>query len=225
MTTVLVCDATHDNVARLPHGMAAGYATGTGTHIRWTAADWAAHPGAVRICQNPAASDPTADVLDVEQGAATPATAPGWVKRARAAYDAAARPGQRKPAIYASRSRITEVCNALTAGGVTSGVGLWIADWGKTQAQAEAEVAAAAGPYPVIGVQFRNAGQYDMSVFSQAWLQEVSVTAPARPPAPPGQWKSPAEWTWKEPVVIAARGLDGELHMFALTKGEWVKVL
>jgi hypothetical protein len=43
---------------------------------------FAAHPGAVRIDQDPAASDPTADVLDIEAGAATPASAPGWVRRA-----------------------------------------------------------------------------------------------------------------------------------------------
>ena len=226
MTTVLVCDATHDNISHLPHGQAAGYSTGTGSHIRWTAADWAAHPGAVRIDQDPQASDPAADVLDVEQGAASPGNCPGWVRRARVSYNSATRPGQRRPAIYASRSQVTAVCNALVAGGVTSGVGLWVADWGRTRAQAEAEVNAASGPFPVIGVQYANAGLYDMSVFSAAWLKEVSaVTAPAKPPVPPGQWKNPDEWTWKEPVIVAAQGLDGKFHMFALTGGAWHKVL
>ena len=92
VTPVLVFDATHDNIGALPAGaQVAGYTTGTGTHIRWTAADFAAHPGAVRIDQDPAASDPTADVLDIEAGAATPASAPGWVRRAWPA--ARARPG------------------------------------------------------------------------------------------------------------------------------------
>jgi hypothetical protein len=223
MTTVQVFDATHDNVGHLPAGRAAGYSTGTGTHIKWTAADWAAHPGAVRIDQDPAASDPTADVLDVEAGAATPASAPGWAMRAAADYARAARPGQRRPAIYMSRSQVTAVCNALAAGGVTSGVGLWIADWGRTRAQAEAEVGAASGPYPVIGVQYANAGLYDVSVFSEAWLKETSVTHPAAPPVPPGPWNDPAAWNWTD-VAIVGVGLDGRFHLFHLEGGTWVKI-
>jgi hypothetical protein len=223
MTTVQVFDATHDNVSHLPAGRAAGYSTGTGTHIKWTAADWAAHPGAVRIDQDPAASDPTADVLDVEAGAATPASAPGWAMRAAADYARAARPGQRRPAIYMSRSQVTAVCNALAAGGVTSGVGLWVADWNKTRAQAEAEVAAASGPYPVIGVQYANSGLYDVSVFSEAWLKETSVTHPAAPPVPPGPWNDPDAWNWTD-VAIVGVGLDGRFHLFHLEGGTWVKI-
>ncbi len=33
-----------------------------------------------------------------------------------------ARPGQRSPAVYMSQSRVTEVVNALTVGGISSGV-------------------------------------------------------------------------------------------------------
>jgi len=171
VTPVLVFDATHDNIGALPEGaQVAGYTTGTGTHIRWTAADFAAHPGAVRIDQDPAASDPTADILDIEAGAATPASAPGWVRRALASRASQARPGQRSPAVYMSQSGVTEVVNALVAGGISSGVGLWIAHFGLTQAQATAMVLNASGPFPVIGVQFRNAPAFDVSVFSSDWL-------------------------------------------------------
>jgi peptidoglycan hydrolase-like protein with peptidoglycan-binding domain len=171
VTPVLVFDATHDNIGALPKGaQVAGYTTGTGTLIRWTAADFAAHPGAVRIDQDPAASDPTADVLDIEAGAATPASAPGWVTRALASRTSQARPGQRSPAVYMSQSRVTEVVNALTAGGIGSGVGLWIAHFGLTQAQATAMVLNASGPFPVIGVQFRTTPVFDVSVFSSDWL-------------------------------------------------------
>jgi peptidoglycan hydrolase-like protein with peptidoglycan-binding domain len=180
--TVLVFDATHDNIAELPDGVqVAGYTTGIGTHIRWTDADFAAHPGAVRIDQDPAASDPTADVLDIEAGAATPASAPGWVKRALASRGGKARPGQRSPAVYMSQSRVTEVVNALTAGGISSGAGLWIAHFGLTQEQATQMVVNANGPFPVIGVQFRNTPAFDVSVFSSDWLaaggQQSSVPA------------------------------------------------
>ena len=171
VTPVLVFDATHDNIGALPKGaQVAGYTTGTGTHIRWTDADFAAHPGAVRIDQDPAASDPTADVLDIEAGAATPASAPGWVKRALASRTSQARPGQRSPAVYMSQSGVTEVVNALVAGGISSGVGLWIANFSLTQAQATQMVLSASGPFPVIAVQFRNTPAFDVSVFSSDWL-------------------------------------------------------
>jgi len=186
LTPVLVYDATHDNIGVLPAGaQVAGYTTGTGPHVRWTAADFAAHPGAVRIDQDPAASDPTADVLDIEAGAATPASAPGWVTRAQASLASNARPGQRSPAVYMSQSQVTTVVNALTAGGVSSGVGLWIAHFGLTQAQATQMVMTASGPFPVIGVQFHNTPTFDVSVFSSDWL----ATGGQQPPLVPA-WET-----------------------------------
>src|SRR5215468_448871 len=109
-------DATHANIGKLPRGQAAGYTTGS-ADIRWTAADWAAHPGAVRIDQDWQAADPSADVLDVETGAATPAEVPGWFAQAKGDFAKAVRPGQRWPAIYVNQSNITAVANALTKGG------------------------------------------------------------------------------------------------------------
>ena len=98
MAVVAGFDAIHANIGHLPRGaQAAGYTTGS-SDIRWVAADWAAHKGAVRICQD-SGSDHTADVLDVESGAATNVDAAMWVPRAQAAYKAAARDGQRKPAV------------------------------------------------------------------------------------------------------------------------------
>jgi hypothetical protein len=47
-----------------------------------------------------------------------------------------------------SRSRVTEVVNALVVGGVRSGVGLWVAHWGMSRSQAEAEVRNAGDPFP-----------------------------------------------------------------------------
>src|SRR6266568_8564758 len=46
VTPVLVFDATHDNIGALPKGaQVAGYTTGTGPDIRWTAADFCCAPG------------------------------------------------------------------------------------------------------------------------------------------------------------------------------------
>jgi hypothetical protein len=170
-------DATHENIAHLPKGaQAAGYSTGSAI-IRWTPADWAAHPGAIRIDQDPAASDPTADVLDVENGAATVTDCPGWVIRATRGFHSAARPGQRWPAIYVNGSNIHPVANALAAAKLT-GVGLWLASWGTAEAQAIAEVNSAGGPYPLIGIQFASGGFYDTDVWSAEWLAQVSTAGP-----------------------------------------------
>jgi hypothetical protein len=171
-------DCIRANIGRAPAGLLAGYATGS-SDICWTAADWAAHPGAVRIDQDPAASDDTADVLDVESGAATLADVPGWSKRALASYRGRKRPGQRSPIVYCSQVNVTPVANVLTGAGLADGsVGLFIANWNLSQVQAVAEVLAASGPFPVHGLQFQNAGSFDIDVFSSAWLDARS--GPAR---------------------------------------------
>lgn len=225
MTVVVVRDATHDNIGHLPPGRAAGYTTGS-SGVRWTAADSKAHPGWVRIDQDAAASDPTADILDVERGAATSADCPVWAKRALADFHSAKRPGQRRPAIYCSRSSVTDVVNHLTAGGVHSGVGLWIAEWNNSITQATAEVNGTSGPFPVIGRQYFNAGLFDVSVFSVNWLKEVSMSTPPKPvvPVPPGQWKDPSFWEWDD-AFQCGTGKDGKFHMFHLIDGQWVKVV
>jgi peptidoglycan hydrolase-like protein with peptidoglycan-binding domain len=179
MPVVIVYDAIHGNISHLPAGhQAAGYTTGSGG-IMWTAADWKSHPGAVRICQNSTASDHTADILDVESGAATVAECASWAKAALASYRSATRPGQRSPAIYMNQSTVTPVASALTAARVT-GIGLWIAHWNNAEAADAAQVLAGSGPYPVIGIQYTDAGPYDISVFSASWLTAVSG-APAHP--------------------------------------------
>lgn len=225
ITTVLGYDAIHTNVAKLPKGQAAGYMTGSGS-VPWTTTDWANHPGAIRIDQSPVltALDETADVLDVERGAATLATVGPWVKAASLNFTKGIRPGQRTPAIYCSRSMVTQIANILIAAGISGGVGLWIADWNNNQAQATSEVANASGPFPIIGRQFLNAGLYDISVFSVPWLNKVSKAPGVKPSLPPGQWNNAAAWTWAE-VVEFGIGLDKKLHAFAFDGKGWTKVL
>jgi len=185
-------DVTHANLPHAPAGQLAGYATGVGADVRWTAADWAAHPGAIRIAQSPVlATDEAAlaDVLDVESMAATLSDCAPWARDAQASFAARRRPGQRRPAIYFSAFNVHNVVNALIGGGVTSGVGLWVANWSLGEAQAVADVLNGAGPFPVIGVQFRNDGAYDVDIWSAAWLADVSQPAAPVPPSPvPPSW-------------------------------------
>jgi hypothetical protein len=176
MSITLAYDVTAADYPSVPAGQRCGYTTGSGD-IVWTAPMWATNPGAVRIDQDVAASDGTADILDVEGGAATFADCPGWVKRARASFAVNTRPGQRQPAIYFSASNAANVANALLAGGVTGDVGLWIADWNLSEAAAIVAVTLAAGPFPIVGIQFSDlggGGSYDLDVFSQQWLAKQS---------------------------------------------------
>jgi hypothetical protein len=169
----IVHDAIAANISSLPAGPAAGYTTGS-SDIVWTAEDFKNHPGAVRIDQDPNASDPTADVLDVEGGAATPADAPKWVSAARKDIGGQVRPGQRTlPLIYSSQDNVTNVVNALIGSGIVHNVGLFVADFSLTQAEAEAMVTSAGGPFPVKAVQFASNSQYDTSVFNSGWLTSV----------------------------------------------------
>lgn len=168
-------DAIRVNIGHLPHGQHAGYTTGGGD-IQWLDADWAADPKAVRICQDAGATDSTADVLDIERGAATLADIPLWVPRATVSYKAVARSGQRKPSIYTSASNVTAVANVLKEAKLSAF--LWMADWNLDDAQANADVKDATGFFPMIGVQWRSGTFYDTDVFSYGWLHEVSAVQP-----------------------------------------------
>jgi Putative peptidoglycan binding domain len=191
-------DAIRTSIPSLPKGaqVYAGYSTGFGD-IPWSEQDFAQHATALgpclRIDQDPAASDPTADYLDVERGAATFGDCAWWAKRALADFKSGRRPGQRPPAIYMSASNVTTVVNALISGGVTSGVGLVVANWSIGEAQAVHDVLAAAGPFPVVGVQWADPGPYDANVFSREWLARQSgKPAPPHPkPEPPPLPKPP----------------------------------
>jgi hypothetical protein len=171
-------DCTGENIAHLPAGVKypAGYTTG-GSLIEWTAADWVKYPDAVRICQDAGATDGTADVLDIESGAATIADAPGWYDRAKTAFTASTRPGQRQPAFYVALGNVTPLVNGLVAAGVTSGPCLWVAHWDITQAQAAADITDT-GPYPIVAYQFTSDQAYDIDLWLESWLTDQSKAAP-----------------------------------------------
>jgi hypothetical protein len=219
ITVVSGWDATSEYLSQAPStGQAAGYITGS-AGIVWTAAQRAEYPGFVQIDQSPdiTASDQLADVFDYESEAVTLVDLPTLVANAQAGYYAGTRPGQRWPAVYCDQSNLTPVANALEAAGLTN-VPIWLAYYGLTQAQAMSLIQEASGPYPIIGVQYNDAGAYDQDEFSQDWLNTVSAT----PTVPPGQWNNPDEWTWAQ-VMIVGVGLNGTLYSFSydVNTGEW----
>jgi hypothetical protein len=168
----VVYDATHANIGSLPDKATyAGYVTGT-SDVVWTDADFKAHPDAIRIDQTPVGTpwDALADGDDYERGAVTLGELPVRAKLRMHAFNSNARPGQRRPFVYASASNLTPVANALVAGGVTSGVGLWVAHWTGSFVDGINAVRTASGPFPIIGFQLENAGPFDVSVFATAYL-------------------------------------------------------
>lgn len=220
MTIQQVYDAIHDNVSKLPPGnWGAGYTTGT-PDIRWTDADWAKFPRAVRICQD-SGSDDTADVLDIENGAATDEDAAAWYPRARDAFLAGKRPGQRHPALYRSAAFVTGLVNTLIAHGITSGPSLFPANWGEADAAVRAEIAKAGGPFPVIGVQNHNFNSDDESLIAESWLTAVSsrpfFTHTTNGTDTIGQisasrgYQDPLNWVAEQERIsrVSARGLVG----------------
>jgi hypothetical protein len=213
----VVADVTGAQYPAAPAGITkALYVTGS-AGVPATASQLAANPGCVRIAQSPVLSideASLADVLDQESGAATLADCAPWAKAAIAAFKAVKRPGQREPLIYMSASGVSDVVNALVKGGVTSGVGLWVANWDLTQVDAISAVVSAAGPFPIHAVQYHNAGGYDLSVFSTAWLTTRASVAKPKPAVPPGQWLNGAAWTWDGPVVMTGLGTDSKMHMW-----------
>lgn len=224
-------DCIRTNIGSLPKGaaMVAGYSTGDGD-VPWGAADWAAHPHALRICQDHALSDHTADYGDIEQFAGVNSAAPGFYTAALAAYKAGTRPGQRWPGFYTSASNVTPLANTLVAAGIHSGPRLIIANWNLSDAQARADLAAAmallaAGgpdPFPIVGYQFADPGPYDIDVWSTAWLDAVSQ-APHPPPPPPRIIPTPAQLArayqeGRAPSQMGKLFIDGAWYAVELIK-------
>lgn len=188
MDLVKVIDCTGgalSGVTPIPGTLMAGYTTGSGD-VPWTTAQFTAHPGAIRINQSPrgADADSTADVYDIEPQAGTIDSIPAWVNQAWTSYQTGKRPGQRTPCLYLNRSELTPAVNQLNAAGITSGVSIWLAA-PMTEQAATQVLNTAGGPFPVVGVQYAFFDAFDVSLFSAAWVNNVSK-APAATPAGPG---------------------------------------
>lgn len=169
LATIQGFDVTAANYdARPTAGQIALYVTGTSAIVA-TAAMLDDNPSAITI--NQSGGSVVADIYDVESGAVTLAELPGLINQARLARLTGN--GRRNPGVYCSEDNVTPVVNALTAAKL-SGVPLWIADYNYTSAQAVSELQSSSGPYPVIGYQYHDAGNYDEDVWLESWVSEVS---------------------------------------------------
>jgi hypothetical protein len=233
MSFTVAYDVTAENYGKQPVGETMLYVTGSASVVA-TPEMRAAHPDAVLIDQTPSNTSPdavewndTADVDDYENGAVTLAELAPRAHARIASFQLGKRNGQREPLVYMSASNVTSVVNALVAGGISSGVGLFVAHWGLTNAQAASELAAASGPFPVQAIQFEDEGAFDVSLVDSTWLSNRSgAKKPAADVAvPPGQWAGGGTWTWTE-AAVSGTGLDGKLHSFSMGSGknQWVKL-
>lgn len=147
----------YDSIAveALPAGadLYAGYDDG-----HWPDADAiaAAHPGVpvVRVTVDP--GDDEGQVLDVENGDATPGQAPPWVIRRRAAGV--------EPTVYCSASALPGVRQAFTNAALAE-PHWWVADWTEN----EAATAALLAQPGVVAVQYHSGPGYDVSAVADYW--------------------------------------------------------
>lgn len=227
LTTVYDCMGSKLASLTIPPGvLMAGYITGSG-EVPWTAAQFAQHPTAIRIDQSPIDTpfDETADMIDVEPQAGTIADVPGWVHGAWTSYRTARRPGQRTPTVYVEQSEETPVANTLNASGITSGVNLFLSEPMPEHAAIQI-LTNAGGPFPIVGVQYEFSTDYDVSLVSTGWLNNVSAAAPHPAPKPGTQegWRFCSKcqglfWGPGESRSVCPRGAqhDGsQSHIFAL---------
>lgn len=134
--------------------MVAGYDDGI---YAWTTAGWGRFPNAVKVEIAISASHNFGHVLDVENGDATPAQAPGWVRMRMAA-------GVLRPTLYVNRSAwatVASYCAGLP-------VDWWVATLDGTKT-----VTPPPGVIYPIAIQWANSnisgGHYDLSVVASSW--------------------------------------------------------
>lgn|SRR5437763_1090978 len=145
----------HDSVtaADIPAnaGIVGGYVNGT---YAWSAADWARFPAAIKVRIATRGYIDDGHVLDVENGAAAAADAPGWVKMRRAAGV--------DPTVYCSASQLGTVQAAFTAAGVPQ-PHYWVAHYDNVAAVPAGCVAKQYIDPPTSG------GHFDLSAVADYW--------------------------------------------------------
>lgn len=204
MTTRLMGDAIHANVAALPPGLplVAGYDTGT-PEIAWTAQDWARFPDAVHVIIDQALGDtPSAEahayVFDVETGAFPPGQAAALLDASTAA----------RPAVYVNQSNIVATVQAALASRRWHG-DTWLAlpGWQPGQPWPPAVVQAIEAGARIVAVQNQlgaGGGLYDLSVVLDPYW-------PALPPEEATMIKAALYADGR--IIIALTGTDSQVYV------------
>jgi len=222
MSFITAADAEFKNINSIPVNLIrVGYTTGS-VDIKWPTNVF--KPSDVRLCQDHG-SDKTADGLDIEPDAATNQDAANWWPLAHANFENSTRPGQRFPMLYTFTSNVTPLVNTLIANHITSGPVLFLAEPNDGLVTAEQILAAAGGPFPIVGIQYKFSTLFDLDVFSSDWYNTVSKAITVKPLVPPGQWNDPNAWTWKDAATVGV-GMDNRFHgfHFNVVTGKWDRI-
>jgi hypothetical protein len=156
--------------------MVAGYING---YYAWTRAEWDLFPHANHVTISITASANAGDVLDVENGDATPAQTEAWIAmRKSAGYD--------RPTIYCSRSVIPEVRLGTGPYILARDYDIWVADWTGSAHEVTAPGAPSAS---CCATQYESTADYDVSaVYDSGWPHRTQSSAKpplTKPPAAP----------------------------------------
>lgn len=183
LPTETVVPGTKNNVAV---EYEAGYVNGSWPNATQNAKRFGSSKRLVSIDVN--GGFPSADVLDVENGDATPATAPEWIeKRIAGGYNK-----EYLGVIYCNRGNITAVFNAMAAKGYKIGVHFrtWIATLDGTETVEDMTGVTAVQVYPAAGQDGpATSGHFDLSiVYDTTW--KAPTAPPVAPPAPPAAAKT-----------------------------------
>lgn len=172
--------------------LVAGYCDGT---YAWDAADWNLFPNAVHvwICTR-ASTTSKGDVLDVENGDATPAEAPGWINARKKA-------GLYRPTIYCNKATVPAVRRATGNLVLGKDYDIWCADWTGSAHQVTSSVAGGVTAKCAV-TQWRSTDAFDENtVYDDGWPHRTSGPAPKPAPKPapaPGSDLWPAGVTLRE---------------------------
>lgn len=198
-----------------------GYVSGT-PDIQWTAGDWSLFGKArkIRIWQNPGAAPAIDgyDVLDVENGAVTPAEA---AQEIRSRVQA----GVTWTTVYGTDATLQGVAQEVQKLGKNIWIGhvnCWLADWNLNRAEAILKVGSMVHGMTCVAVQWASPtsnpntvlghgstktlreANVDLSVVDLGWTPDGAIPPPVKPPVPPAG---------AHVVSVVAKYSDGSEHV------------
>jgi hypothetical protein len=186
--------------------LVAGYVDGD---YAWSQADWGLFPGADHVLVSVRAADGVGDVLDVENGDATPEQTAGWITARKAA-------GLYRPTVY---------CDLETVPAVRAGTGsyilgvdydIWVASYDGSQ---DAPGVPGLPPAEFAAKQYESTAGWDLSaVYDDGWPHR-KAPAPPLLPAPKGTSASP--WLFIDLSCAEVDGATG--YSFEVRQGGTVR--
>jgi len=147
----------------------AGYINGA---YAWDANDWAYFPHAQHVLISVLSTENAGDVIDCENGDATPQEAADWVRLRRAG-------GMYQPVVYTSLENVPAVREATGSLKLGTDYSIWVADWTGSPHQVTSEITGGA-TVALPATQYRSTADWDVSViYDDPWPIRVNPTAGA----------------------------------------------